>query len=229
MRFLKNLIQNGTGVLSGIKRYFTPSQRRVRELSPIQKLGALVAQQSYKHPNRLKTIPWSKGIWELDEELSSIHFCVYVNYQEKKVIFSVRGTQLSDMSDIAEDVKIIAQDLGQGNFARGSLRLKQAEALFKVIKNKYPNFSYLTASHSLGARTSKELARKYPELQAILFNTGGLDFFGNVGDYRRQNINDITSGTDIISFGSLVNPSTLVYNPNWRYFSHGIDAFVSRF
>jgi len=230
MRFLKNLIQRGSGILSGIKRFVSPSQRSVKELTPLQKVCAIIAKQAYEHPNRLQTIPYYKGVWELDNELSNTYFCVYVNYQERTAILGVRGTEITDISDLSEDIKIIQQDLNIKNqslsFSSRSLRLREAREKYDKMREKYKSFKYITASHSLGARISKELARQYSNLQAITFNSGGLDAIENIRDRERRNIQDITSGTDLISIGSLLNPNTIIYNPRRKIFSHTIDAFL---
>jgi hypothetical protein len=219
MRFLSGLKNIGRGVLSKLKstgrQILSPIKNRLKpsELNSEEKVALLIATQSYeKQPTQ--TIPSVNGVFRLIPEMTTEYFKPYINDTTKQIFLGVRGTDL-DINDLAEDALIIGQDLGRKNinFSRMSVRLSMLKDKISQLRNKYAGYSIVLIGHSLGGRLSKEISRTDSSIRAITFNSGGLDLFENIKDRRRENIQDITTGSDLISLGSLFNPRTKVVNP----------------
>lgn len=204
-KIFSGLNRGGRKILSGL----VPSiNNKTNELNEEQKLALYLSKESYKKPNERRGINNYKYI----DNLSNIYEAVFIDFNDKIIYIAFRGTKINDINDIREDLKIISQDLGQTNFNSVSQRIRSGKDLIDKLKSNYRDYKIKLCGHSLGSRISTELGRKN-NIPSIGFNTGGLDIIGNLTDrmFGRKNIQQITSGKDVISLGSLLSPYTTIY------------------
>jgi hypothetical protein len=239
MRFFSNLKRATSSIFSGLKRnsgnilssirdaQSRSNNRRVSELNDDEKIALIVAKESYETtPKRF--IPSNNGMYELVYQQTTQYFKPYVNHERKTIMIGVRGTEVSDTNDLIEDFHIIRQDLNKGSFVEQSQRINMLREKISTLRRLYSGYSIVLSGHSLGGRLAKEVSRNDSSIRAITFNAGGLDRTQNVLDSNRTNITDITTGTDAISLGSLLNQNVKVYNPRGlgvSIDSHKLDAF----
>jgi hypothetical protein len=208
---LSSLVNRGKSILQPLKNL--PKRSQVNDLNEDEKIALKIAIQSYEQ-NPTRFIQSNNGMFELNLQQTTPYFKPYVNADRKTIFLGVRGTD-KDIKDLAEDAVIIAQDLGVRDiqFKQLSVRLSMLKEKISTLRRIYSGYSIVLVGHSLGGRLSKEVSRGDPSIRSITFNSGGLDLQENIKDAERTNIQDITTGTDLVSIGSIFNPRTKVYNP----------------
>jgi hypothetical protein len=96
------------------------------------------------------------------DPLTDVEHLVLYNPSKKKVVFSVRGTDISRTEDIFTDIASAFTDIKKFN------RYKKAEEKYKQVKSKFDNMPITLASHSLGGLISSVLAE--PEDKIYTYN-----------------------------------------------------------
>jgi hypothetical protein len=86
------------------------------------------------------------------DPLTDVEHLVLYNPSKKKVIFGVRGTDVSKTADIFTDIASAFTDIKKFD------RYKKAEEKYKQVKSKFDNIPITLASHSLGGLISSVLA-----------------------------------------------------------------------
>lgn len=155
------------------RHLFSPEQQEIRRkqinenlnhkisnLSPEHQTLAQLAAQSYAKPNeRKKQVQDYHYIPEESSDLHSLHR----NNDLNTNVLSFRGT--SSIKDLIPDYFI-----AKGNEQR-SKRHKNANELFKHLKEKYPNTTWKTTGHSLGGSQAMYVAQKN-NIHSFAFNPG---------------------------------------------------------
>ena len=93
-----------------------------------------------------------------DHEISDQDNVVYVNEQLKQVVWSVRGTDLSNNKDVWNDIKIVFG--GTDHFVQSPYYHKWLHILYKYrvnISNLKKQYKIIFSSHSLGASVQQGL------------------------------------------------------------------------
>lgn len=210
-KIYSGLQRGGRNVLRGL----VPSlKNKQSDLNENQKLALFFSNQAYQDRNNRRGI----NNYQYVDNLSSIYEAVFINSNQKIIYIAFRGTKPTDINDLSEDIQIVAQDLGKSNFKSISQRIRRGKELIDKLRTSYRDHQIKLTGHSLGGRISNELGRSN-NLRSISFNAGGLDIMGNLTDRLRgrDNIEQITSGRDIISLGSILSPYTTIFkNPNIR-------------
>lgn len=112
--------------------------------------------------------------YTLDKELSDDKSKVYTKEdtkeepkeepKEEEAILAIRGT--ASLSDVLPDVALI-----QGILTSTSRYKKEQDKLVRMM-HKYKGFKFVVTGHSLGGSIALELAKKYKNVEAYIFNTG---------------------------------------------------------
>ena len=156
------------------------------------------------------------GEWKLDMELSNKEHTVYNNKNTGEVIFSVRGTDISNQqggkaADLATDGVLM---LG---LEKITPRYKRSKKGLEKTQDKYKGKKIIISGHSLGGKIGSELAKE-KKLEAHVFNQGSTVAHGRRGVIERlaggkkakeqkKRINHYVVVGDAISNSSFFDPS----------------------
>jgi putative lipase involved disintegration of autophagic bodies len=129
--------------------------------------------------------------FNINNKYSDDRVAVYINDENKQIVLSIRGTRMSDMSDIVSDVKGVVFGMKEDD-----PNFYYVNRLVRSLKLKFKGYKITSYGHSLGGSISNYVAEKNPDIKAVTFNAGSSPFvkekpLDNVISYRTNN--DIVS------------------------------------
>lgn len=175
-------------------------KKKVIKLTPRQKeLKKFAGEAYYKDQKKINKHAWKEGYF-LDTSLSGAETKVFVNRARKNVVIAFRGTALNDkkrrFKDLRSDLAIAT------GFESMDPRFRQANRLFKKVRNKYRDYTIDTTGHSLGGQLATYVTRKNKNdvNENVSFSRGS----GIAEPFRRRpdQTTDISHEKDIISLGA---------------------------
>jgi hypothetical protein len=166
-----------------------PSKKQIDTL-------ARIANASYQDPKKRALYSKTYGLQDrglvYDADTSDKYHAVYLEPNKKKVYMSIRGTSLDKgyktaFEDLLDDAAVATNNISI------TRRYKDSDSKLKALKEKYPDYDFVLASHSLGGSVGYELGKKY-DIETHNFSTGsgykGLKDFKKVLDpnaYKKHN------------------------------------------
>jgi hypothetical protein len=226
-KVLKMVSNPVSRTLKSVSRWGSPVVKKIPEEDTI---SAIVSKQVYSEPNqRLQRI----GTFSLDNVFNGEKHCVYVDDTNNKIIIGLRGTNPTDIEDLANDANIIRTDFFDENNIRfnRSSRIGNSELLYNQVRRKYPSHFITVSGHSLAGRMTLELARNHKKqgiqnTNYIAYNAGGFPM--STSDYPRENTKIYLSGSDLLSWGWNRHPSSIIVDRDDKPIgnNHGIDYFL---
>lgn len=211
----------GEGVMMGLKAYLptifgaknAPSTiSNIRGLSNVASLADIGYQSDKQTTFNGATIQPSLSF---DRD----RIAVYKDDTNKRIYVSLRGTVLSSTEDLLSDLRI-ATGIGR----RDDPYLFSADKTIANLTRKYPDYKIILAGHSLGGYITRQLAAKYPQIQAFGFNAGaGLP--EAVSPPASSNYTGIRQGADVVSALEKVQNTGGTLNTTTSLFPHGIATF----
>ena len=137
-----------------------------------------------------------------DSDLSNHEHQVYFNPNEKKLLYTVKGTNMFSPKDIGTDLYLAFGHLKDTN------RFKQEKSTLEKARKKYNPSNTTVSGHSLGMTLSQYIAGKNDKVV-------GLDGGATIGQKMRSNTTAYRSSGDAVS---LLNANskrmTTLKNPN---------------
>jgi predicted esterase YcpF (UPF0227 family) len=129
---------------------------------------AEASQIAYEHELNVNANP-ETAIAEtqklIDERFNEPHFLIPTYSNEnvitierpnKEYIMAVRGTRLSNISDLTADAQILFND-------KNNSRVKSVEEVYKSFRAEQPDAKLTLTGHSLGSYVAHQIANKYNE------------------------------------------------------------------
>lgn len=177
-----------------------------------------VLKNSYDTKNKQKNAFKNDG-FVYDSDLSNHEHQVYYNPKEKKMLYSVKGTNLFSPKDIGTDIY-----LASGHLKDTSRFIEEKNNLEKA-KKRYNPTNTTIAGHSLGATLSQYIAGKNDKVFT-------LDKGATIGQKTRSNETAYRTQGDAVSALNVNSKRmTTLKNPYWKtgiipldaYFSHDVD------
>jgi hypothetical protein len=153
--------------------------------------------------------------YKLDKELSSTNQQVYYNPEHKKLVVSVKGTDMMSPRDWGTDIFLGAGKLKDTN------RYKEAKSVYDKAKNKYNPMQATAVGHSLGSSISNYITSGNDK-------SVGLDGGYTIGQTSRNNSKQFRSSGDVVSaLGSNQKNMTTLKSPHIRTGIGLVDALRS--
>jgi len=150
-----------------------------------------------------------------DSDLSNHEHQVYYNPKEKKMLYSIKGTNPLSLKDLGTDLYLATGHLKDTN------RFKEEKANLEKAKKRYKPVNTTVAGHSMGATLSQYVAGKNDKVFT-------LDKGATFGQKTRSNETAFRTQGDAVS---LLNAGskrmTTLKNPNWRTGITPLDAYIS--
>lgn len=230
----------GAGLLHDIFVKPFKADKKVKALSGDAALYARMANESYKRTDASDTIDG----FTKDKDFSQINAVIYTNSQTRTIIMAIRGTNLSNPSDLLTDVSVLTGTL------KASKRYKDISDLFNKVYSKYGKYigksllayKYVITGHSLGSSLALQLLLDNPDkIDAVyLFNAGssvdtvkkGLAMkIGKalgIGYYKKvsKKINIFRVAGDPISVGSRLLNGSYTDVQSSKVDRHGMSNFL---
>ena len=157
----------------------------------------------------------------LDNQLSKYNIGVYQNPYSRKVIIGFRGT--AALEDLSTDLDIVK---GRTN----DIQYKEADDIYKQVKEKYPEFQIIATGHSKGGSLGLYLNTKYG-ITFYGFNSGvGLGVISSNPNKDKAHLY-IIKGDLISGLGSMGNLGMVhVFNSKFHDASplqaHSMDNYL---
>jgi tetratricopeptide (TPR) repeat protein len=153
--------------------------------------------------------------YKLDKELSSKNQQVYYNPEHKKLVVSVKGTDMMSPRDWGTDFY-----LGIGKL-KDTNRYKEAKSIYDKAKAKYNPMQSTAVGHSLGSSISNYITSGNDK-------SVGLDGGYTIGQTSRNNSKQYRSSGDVVSaLGANASNMTTLKSPNIRTGVGLVDALRS--
>ena len=153
--------------------------------------------------------------YKLDKELSSNNQQVYYNPEHKKLVVSVKGTDMSSPRDWGTDFY-----LGIGKL-KDTNRYKEAKSVYDKAKNKYNPMQATAVGHSLGGTIANYITSGNDK-------THGLDSGYTIGQTARSNSTQYRSSGDVVSaLGANASNMKTLHSPHIRSGIGLVDALRS--
>ena len=153
--------------------------------------------------------------YKLDKELSSTNQQVYYNPEHKKLVVSVKGTDMMSPRDWGTDIFLGAGKLKDTN------RYKEAKSVYDKAKNKYNPMQSSAVGHSLGGAIANYITSGNDKAY-------GLDAGYTIGQKARSNTTQYRSSGDVVSaLGANQKNMTTLKSPNIRTGVGLVDALRS--
>lgn len=168
---VKDVIQKGIKTVAKIAGV---NAQAISSMTDDERMFAEIANASYLTPEERPAEIWG---YSYIPNLSDDKHATYARGDTAK--FSVRGTKVTDVEDIAND-KVIAE----GGDLTKSARFKRAEKLLKKVMDKYKKVTLV--AHSLGGRLIQLLSKKYNVI-GYTFNAGSSIF------QKKENLPKVTN------------------------------------
>ena len=148
-------------------------------------------------------------------DLSDVNEQVYYNPREKKLLYSVKGTNPFSLKDLGTDAYLAMGKLKDTN------RYKEAENKLQLAKTRYNPKDVVVAGHSLGGSISQYIAGKNDKVYTL--NKGA-----TIGQKTRSNENAFRTKGDYVS---LLNANSTrmktLKNPNIKTKIRPVDALLA--
>jgi hypothetical protein len=155
--FFKKVSNPVKGFFKKLSSSITPEATETPNLSGEPLTCARISKAVYSNP-KTENIDG----FLLDKELSKYNIGVYQNPSSQKVIIGFRGT--AALEDLSTDLDIVK---GRTN----DIQYKEADDIYKKVKEKYPNFEIIATGHSKGGSLGLYLNTKY-NIKFYGFNSG---------------------------------------------------------
>jgi len=153
--------------------------------------------------------------YKLDKELSSTNQQVYYNPEHKKLVVSVKGTDMTSPRDWGTDFY-----LGIGKL-KDTNRYKEAKAVYDKAKNKYNPMQATAVGHSLGSSIANYITSGNDK-------SVGLDGGYTIGQKARSNSTQYRTSGDVVSaLGANQRNMTTLKSPNIKTGIGLVDALRS--
>lgn len=173
-----------------------------------------VLNNSYASRDKQKGAFKSQG-FVYDSDLSDVNQQVYYNPREKKLLYSVKGTNPFSLKDIGTDAYLAMGKLKDTN------RYKEAESKLKLAKTRYHPAETIVAGHSLGGSIGQYIAGKDDKVYTL--NKGA-----TIGQKTRSNETAYRTKGDYVS---LLNANSTrmktIKNPNIVTKIRPLDAILA--
>jgi hypothetical protein len=173
-----------------------------------------VLNNSYASRDKQKGAFKNQG-YVFDSDLSDINQQVYYNPREKKLLYSVKGTNPFSLKDLGTDAYLAMGKLKDTN------RYKEAEKKLQLAKTRYSPKDVVVAGHSLGGSISQYIAGKNDKVYTL--NKGA-----TIGQKTRSNENAFRTKGDAVS---LLNANSTrmqtLKNPNIITKIRPVDALLA--
>jgi len=173
-----------------------------------------VLNNSYSSRDKQKGAFKNQG-YVFDSDLSDVNQQVYYNPREKKLLYSVKGTNPFSLKDLGTDAYLAVGKLKDTN------RYKEAENKLKLAKTRYHPTETVVAGHSLGGSISQYIAGKNDKVYTL--NKGA-----TIGQKTRSNENAFRTSGDYVS---LLNANSTrmktLKNPNIITKIRPVDALLA--
>lgn len=230
-RVLKKLTSPISMTLKSVSKMGKDKSRVINKIPDEDKTTALVAKQVYNSPNSRSPVV---SDFTLDRDFNAEKHCVYVNDSRNELIIGLRGTNPTDVEDLANDANIVRTDLFDEENVRfnRSYRISDADALYNRVRQKYPAYRIVVSGHSLAGRMAMELARNHRQrgvngnTSYVAYNAGGFPM--SVKDYPTDRTKIYLTGSDVLSWGWNRHPSSVIVDRPDKSIgnNHGIDYFL---
>jgi len=171
-------------------------------------------KNSYSDRNNQKKAFVKEG-YVFDSDLSDNEKQVYFNPSDKKLLYTVKGTNPFNLRDLGTDAYLAFGRLKDTN------RFKEAQSTFNKAKQKYNPKETVLAAHSLGGTISQYIAGKDDKVYT-------LDKGSTIGQKTRSNETAFRVQGDAVS--ALNANSTrmkTLRNPNWKTGIIPLDAYIA--
>ena len=146
----------------------------------------------------------------------------YLSPDGTTILLAVRGTNPTDLRDIAADLSIPANGLS------ASLRYRLDHATVRGLMAKYPTQTFVTTGHSLGSAVALQLAKDFPRIKSGVAFNGALQPSDLI--FQRPGFKEIYNSNDPLyrSMGRFWRDKIVV--PPWRgtagsLQAHGLGTF----
>lgn len=173
-----------------------------------------VLNNSYASRDKQKGAFKNQG-YVFDSDLSDINQQVYYNPRDKKLLYSVKGTNPLSLKDLGTDAYLAMGKLKDTN------RYKEAEKKLQLAKTRYNPKDVVVAGHSLGGSISQYIAGKNDKVYTL--NKGA-----TIGQKTRSNENAFRTKGDAVS---LLNANSTrmqtLKNPNIITKIRPLDALLA--
>jgi hypothetical protein len=144
-----------------------------------------VLKNSYSTRDKQKKAFANQG-YVYDGDLSTNEHQVYFNPKDKKLLYTVKGTNPFSLKDIGTDIYLAAGHL------KDTDRFKQEKATLEKARKRYNPSNTTVSGHSLGGTLSQYIASKDDKVYT-------LDKGATIGQKSRSNENAFRSQNDVVS------------------------------
>jgi len=154
-----------------------------------------------------------------DSDLSNHEHQVYYNPKEKKMLYSIKGTNPFSLKDLGTDLYLAVGKLKDTN------RFKEEKSNLEKAKKRYHPSNTVISGHSLGGTLSQYVGGKDDKIFT-------LDKGATFGQKTRSNEHAFRTSGDLVSaLNANSTRMTTLKNPNFRtgiipldaLFSHNVD------
>lgn len=143
------------------KSIFTKKVLKKISFRDEDELCAQIAQISYKEKS---SRPEIFSGYNYDKNLSNPTECVYISKEKKNVIFWIRWTVITDVSDITSDIKMVL------DIQNIDPRVQKVLDMYDTIKREYQGYSIRVCWHSLWWTLSYIIAKHRNPDRCVVFN-----------------------------------------------------------
>jgi hypothetical protein len=147
--------------------------------------SARLADMAYKGSSERDLSFFEERGYTLDDDFSTDEHIVIVNPEANEVAIGIRGTAFN-LNNMLTDATIALGNFEQSERARRTIELRDR------LRQRYPNFAFHYAGHSMGGTAAAYAAQDDPNANATTFNAGSTPFGGatetaeNVTNYRTE-------------------------------------------
>lgn len=177
---------------------FTPTgEVGVYESNNMNKYSYTAAKEAYKSPNRRKS---SIGYFTYANGLSDKNRAVYINPYTSRAIYSVRGTNPTNWSDLGADWHILSGTESSSN------RFNHTLKHFDKVRSNLAGYDMYTTGHSLGASQASYINRRRPGAVKRVYGFSSGSGLRDLSRRNRSNETHYTNYYDPITWGRQWGP-----------------------
>lgn len=177
--------------------------------------AARLADLAYKGPDEADLTFFTERGYVLDDDYSTDEHIVIVNPDNREVAIGIRGTAFN-LNNMLTDATIAFGNFPQSERARKTLELRD------LLRQRYPDFQFHFAGHSMGGTAAAYAAEGDPNAVATTFNAGSTPFGGAIES--AENVTNYRTEGDAISQG-IANAITIPKQCN-SSLAHSSSQFV---
>jgi len=171
-------------------------------------------KNSYASKDKQKGAFKNQG-YVFDSDLSNNEHQVYFNPTDKKLLYTIKGTNPFSLKDLGTDLYLATGHLKDTN------RYKEEKATLEKAKQRYKPLNTTVSGHSLGASLSQYIASKNDKVYT-------LDKGATFGQKTRSNEQAFRTSGDLVSaLNANSKRMTTLRNPNIKTGIFPIDAYLS--